>query len=88
LHVEPELTDLFLAAVRGPVHIVFLVRVGKPPEHGGAKVAAAALRCLGAPPRRRQLVIWFEDNILPVVVLGVLCLFLYCIFSFACLQPR
>jgi hypothetical protein len=53
--VEPELSDLFFAALQGPVNFVFLLLVDKQPEHGMPEVAAAALRCLLVPPRRRHL---------------------------------
>jgi hypothetical protein len=71
--VEPELTDLFLAAVQGLEHSIFLLRVDMPLEHGVPEVAAA-LRSLGVPLRRRRsVVVRFEENTLPVLVLGVQC---------------
>jgi hypothetical protein len=33
-------------------------------------------------------VVWLEEKTLPVVVLGVLCVFLFRVSSLACLQPR
>jgi hypothetical protein len=56
LHLEPELTDLFLAEMQGPVYVLSLLRVEKSAELGLPEVAAVALRCLGVPPRRRHLV--------------------------------
>jgi hypothetical protein len=40
--VEPELTDLFLTAVQGPGHSVFLLHVDLPLELGVPEVAVAA----------------------------------------------
>jgi hypothetical protein len=52
-----------------------------------SEAAAVPLSCLGAPPQRTPGVVRLEENTLPVVDLGVLCDFFFCI-SFACLHPR
>jgi hypothetical protein len=65
--LESELTDLILAAVQDPVYILSLLWVEKSPELGLPEVAAAALRCLGMPPKETPGVVRFEENNLPVV---------------------
>jgi hypothetical protein len=76
--LQPELTHLFLVAVQEQGHSFFLLRVDLPLEFGVPEAAASMLCYRSAAAKEIPGVVKFEENTLPVVVLGVPCYFIFC----------
>jgi hypothetical protein len=80
--------NVIFVDVQEPPGSILPLRVELPQEVVVPTVALSALYRLSASAKETPRVIVLEENILQVAVLGVLCYFLFCSSSPACLQPR
>jgi hypothetical protein len=86
--LEPELTDLIFVVVQRPGYSILLLQMDLPQDFGAPAGCCFAVLPRSAAAKETPGVVRLEENILPVIVLGVLCDFDFCSSSFACLQPR
>jgi hypothetical protein len=90
LHYEPELTDLVLvgfASREGALTSPTVAGQACATEGGCCCCCCCLLFCSNA-VKDCPVVVCLEEKILPAVVLGALCDFLFCISSLACLHSR